>query len=309
MLNPRTLQVFVAIADLGSISKAAATSGVAQSAISRQIADLEQELEGRLFYRTGRGLVPTELAHSILPRTRNLLAEIERYSEDARAHSGNPAGAVDLGLVPAVSAHLASELFNRIREQFPKIMLRIFEGNSGQIEEWLASGKLDAAIFNHYRLTKSRAYERLLTTDMVLVGAVGSRAVKHDVVDFDALAGLPLTLPSLPNSVRTFLDAKARTHGFALRIEIEANSSATIKDLIAHNALFSPMAYHAVVADLRSKRLQAAQIVGPSLKQELVLATGTQRPLTIAARQVARILPDMVRELVPVWASHAKHGS
>lgn len=306
MLNPKNLHVFVDVADLGSISKAAAASRVAQSAISRQITELEREFEGRLFYRTGRGVVPTDLAYSILPKTRALLAEVEQLLEDARVHAGNLTGTVGLGLVPAISAQLVSVLFSRISERFPKIRLRIFEGYSGQIQEWLTSGKVDVAIFNSYRPAKTSAYERLLTTDVLLVGAAGSQAVKRDVIPFEALAGLPMVLPSLSTSLRAFLEAQARKRGFALRIDVEANSSAAIKDLIAHNALFSTLPYHAVATDLASGRFQAARIVNPALKQEIVLATGTQHPLTAVSRQVARILTDLVRELVPISPSHAK---
>lgn len=309
MLNPKNLRVFLDVADLGSISRAAASSGIAQSAVSRHIAELERELEGRLFHRTGRGVVPTELGQSMLPRTRALLVEMEAFSADARARSGNAAGTVDLGFVPAISGQLTSVLYSRIRERFPEIKLRIFEGYSGQIEDWLASGKIDIALFNSYRPAKGRAYERLLTTEMLLIGAAGSRPVRRGPVAFESLAGLPMVLPSLPNTLRSLLEEHAHKKGFALRIEVEANSSIAIKELVANSALFTTLPYHAVAADLAAKRFHAARIAGPSLKQVIVLATGTQRPLTVATRQVAKVLPALVNEFIPASPSSAKPGA
>lgn len=300
MLNPKNLQVFVAVADLGSISALAAQSGLAQSAISRQIVELERHFAGPLFYRTGRGVVPTELAQAVLPRIRALLAEMDSLEADARARSGNPAGVVNIGLVPAVSAQLASALYGRIRQAFPDIGLRIFEGYSGQIEEWLASGKVEVAVFNLYRDSRQHAYDRLQSTNVLLVAAAGRLPpVNRDAIAFEALAGLPLVLPSLPNTLRTLLEAHAQKRGFALRIEVEANSAGTIKELVGGHALFTTMPFHAVAGELASGRFQAARITGPVMSQELVLATGTHRPLTIAARQVAKILPELVKEFVP----------
>ncbi|MDO9218780.1 MAG: LysR family transcriptional regulator, partial [Lacisediminimonas sp.] len=60
-MDLKQLAFFVLAAELGSLSRAAAALGIAQSAMSRNVSALESELSGRLFYRTGRGMSLTEL--------------------------------------------------------------------------------------------------------------------------------------------------------------------------------------------------------------------------------------------------------
>lgn len=84
------LRAFCRVAAGGGFSRAAAALGVAQSVLSRQVSALEAELGGRLFHRTGRGVLPTEL----------VLAESEQLVVEAGGMRGSPVGSVDLGVVP-----------------------------------------------------------------------------------------------------------------------------------------------------------------------------------------------------------------
>ena len=75
---------FCMAADLGSLSKAALLLEMAQSALSRQIALLEEECGGALFHRTGRGVLLTDLGTMVQPRAAALLAQAERLAGDIR---------------------------------------------------------------------------------------------------------------------------------------------------------------------------------------------------------------------------------
>src|SRR5690606_8387195 len=132
---------FCAAADQGSLSRAAASLEIAQSMLSRRIAALERQLGVLLFHRTGRGVVLTEVGRKLLPRARTVLAEAGGLFEEARGERNNPAGVVELGVVPVVARPLVGELVRRLRRDYPRIRLRVSEGYSGQIEEWLAAGR------------------------------------------------------------------------------------------------------------------------------------------------------------------------
>src|SRR5207249_10318851 len=86
-VHPAVLKLFLEVADLGSFSKAAIARRTVQSHVSRQISELERECGARLFRRTGRGVVLTELGQQILPRVRASLAEMDQLvnrSEERR---------------------------------------------------------------------------------------------------------------------------------------------------------------------------------------------------------------------------------
>src|SRR5690349_10313297 len=92
-----SLQVFVRVAELGSISKAAFSLGTSQPTVSRIVSELEQELGGDLFYRTGRGVSLSELGEMILHRARGLINSAQQMTADAQDFGKAPAGNVCVG--------------------------------------------------------------------------------------------------------------------------------------------------------------------------------------------------------------------
>ncbi|MFX8137427.1 LysR family transcriptional regulator, partial [Acinetobacter baumannii] len=89
--------------ELGSLSKVALAHGTTQPHISRQIAELEQAAGGRLFQRTGRGVVLTELGQRIAPKVRAWLAGTEQLANDIQSSAGKPIGTVRLGIIPSTA--------------------------------------------------------------------------------------------------------------------------------------------------------------------------------------------------------------
>ena len=101
-------KLFIDAAELGSLSKVAVAYGTSQPHISRQIGELEQECGGRLFQRTGRGVVLTELGQRIAPKVRAWLAE-HRSARERRAHLGRHADRQGADRQPAVDGASAGE--------------------------------------------------------------------------------------------------------------------------------------------------------------------------------------------------------
>ncbi len=297
-MNLRHLRAFADVADVGSLTKASIMRGTAQSALSKQLSALEAEFRGKLFYRTGRGVVLTELGKSVLPRVKALLIEAEQLQGEVQASAGVAFGHVSLGIQSSATRPLASLLFRRTRERFPGITLRLLEGFSGHIEEWLANGRVDIGILNRYGSDKSRKDDALLAVNLDLVGGGTDRAMAKKRIKFASIATLPLALPGLPNGLRLMLDEAARRHGFTLSVAIEVDSLVVIKDVVADGGVYTILPLHAVFAEVKTGRLRAAPIYEPTLNRALVLATSTQRPLTRASREIVRLIRQLVEELV-----------
>lgn len=303
----RQLRAFADIADVGSLTKAAVVRGVAHSALSKQLAALEAEFGGKLFYRTGRGVVLTELGRSILPRVKALLIESEQLQNETRASAAVPMGDVTVAIQSSATRPLASQLFHRCRERFPGIHLRMMEGYSGHIEEWLANGRVDIGIINRYGKEAIRPDDPLLTVSLFLVGHARDPLMAKKRIKFASLARLPLVLPGIPNGLRLMLNDAAGKEGFVLQVAMEVDSLVVIKDLIAGGGVYTILPLHAVFDEVKSGRLQAAPIVDPGLSRALVLATTTQRPLTRASREIVRLVRELVGELVDSRQWQGRH--
>jgi LysR family transcriptional regulator, nitrogen assimilation regulatory protein len=147
-------KLFIDAAEVGSLSKVAVTHGTSQPHISRQISELEQECGGRLFERTGRGVVLTEFGQRIAPKVRAWLASSEQLVNDVRNLAGTPIGKVRLGSLPSTAHPLVSTLHKRLKERYPLIQLAVREGQGAQLETWLEDGSVDLAIL--YRAVPRR---------------------------------------------------------------------------------------------------------------------------------------------------------
>src|SRR5580698_5711659 len=120
-MDLRLVKTFAEVAANGSYARTAAVAGVAQSALSRQVSALERMIDGRLFHRTGRGVVLTELGERMLPRARALIADAAAWQQAARGEGAQPHGEVTLGVVPVASRALIAAIAGELRDSLPGI--------------------------------------------------------------------------------------------------------------------------------------------------------------------------------------------
>jgi DNA-binding transcriptional LysR family regulator len=145
--------------------------------------------------------------------------------------------------------------------------------------------------------------------DSYLIGPRGDTLTAADEVPFSALDELPFILPSVPNGLRTALDAMARSEHIALAPVIEADSLPLQKSLAADEGLYTVLPLHAVWNEVADGRLQAARIVQPTFQRTVAMATakskGPPRAVSTVAAQIVAIVEDMARK--GMW--HAGTGT
>src|SRR5687768_8142475 len=140
------LKLFASVAAAGSFSRAAVLLGTTQSAVSKRILALEQELRCPLFERTGRGARLTEAGRLLLPRAEALTREAEALPELINETLRQPRGLVRLALQPSIAWPLGGAVYTRVAQEFPGIRLQILEGLMGQVDEWLREGRTDLGV-------------------------------------------------------------------------------------------------------------------------------------------------------------------
>jgi DNA-binding transcriptional LysR family regulator len=291
------LKLFLAVLELGSLTKAASALDTNTSAISRQIAQLEEQCGGSLFHRTGRGMVASELGQRMVPRAKRVLAETESILAEAQAMAGIPSGEIKLGLLPNVATVIARQLFQEVQSRFPRVRLVLFEGYTGQLEEWLDQGKIDIAVLFHYGKGMPPNQDLLAKVDACLISGPGNRLTRHATVEFEKLDGLPLVLPSSPNALRATLETICRQKHITLHPVAEANSIPVQLELVASGDCYTIIPFYAVASKVQSGHIQASMIINPVIERSLTLQLTTQRPVTLAGREVARVVRSIVEEL------------
>ncbi len=287
---------FLAIAECGSLTRAALFLDVNQSLLSRHLNALERDCGARLFNRTGRGVEPSDVGLRLLPHVRTLLASAEQLEQEIGGEAQQPAGRVVLGSLPSITNSFAGKLYGQVRAHFPGIQLKILEGSSGQVEEWLADGRVDVAILYRYGRTLAEHEQALCTVQSYLIGPRGDRLTQNAEVDFALLDGLPFILPSAPNGLRTALDALARQRRITLAPAIEADSLPLMRSVVAEEGLYTVLPLHAVWSDVEAGHLQAARIVSPTVQRIVSMTLARSKGPSKAVSAVARLIEQAIEQ-------------
>ncbi|MDM0085383.1 LysR family transcriptional regulator [Variovorax sp. J31P179] len=300
------LRIFLAVVQQGSLTRAAGALGLPQPAISRQVSRLEGECGGRLFHRNGRGVTLTPLGESILPRISSLLQEASELTAQLTDGARLPSGEVRLGALPSLYMVLCVPLFFELRESFPAIKLKIFEGSGGQIDQWLANGFIDLGLPYRYGTMRLAEVDPLVHVSSYVVGAPGSALTAEPTVRFSALHGQPLVLPGAPSGVRLTLDHMAKQAGITLNVAVEADSTQIQKAVTRLGGAYTVLPAHVAFEEVQAGTLQVSKIVEPEFERAIVLGTTTARPASRATRQVARSIREIFDRSDDFWSAHLR---
>src|SRR5689334_4474297 len=126
-MDLRRLRTFVTVAEQGSVSKAALRLHVAQSALSRQIIDLEKELDLRLFDRVGRRLVLTKEGEQMVENCRGVLGDVALLVEQAQVLRGGDAGLLRVAASPQVMESVLPIFLRGYASRFPDVQVKLRE--------------------------------------------------------------------------------------------------------------------------------------------------------------------------------------
>jgi len=321
-MDLKQLEWFVRVAELGSFTKAAATLDMSQPVLSRQVRQLELELQQHLLYRNGRGVTPTESGRRLLEHGRGILHQVELARQELRDREATPVGKVVVGLPPSIGKLLTVRLVEQFRERYAQASIGIAEGLSTQMQEWLLLGRLDVALLYNPPINPQLEYERVRASDVYLIGAPagikggdgkgnggkadggkGSRARLPATVRMAELPQYPLIIPSRPNVFRNLIESECARHGVKLNVLLEIDSIAAVLDLVERGIGYAALTSDALHGHQSARPLSAARIVSPAISTPLVIATAAQRPLSSLARHTIALIKS---ELAQVPAREAE---
>jgi LysR family transcriptional regulator, nitrogen assimilation regulatory protein len=236
----RQLRYFVKIVEAGSFSRAATTIHVAQPALSQQIAELEERLGLKLLQRSARGVKPTAAGEVLFREASAILHQLDQLPGIVRSSSGEPEGAVSLGLAISLANTLIGPLVRSARTALPKVKLKLSDADSHSLQEGVAANNLNMAVVYEDELVSAFSRRPIFRQRMYLISS--QPAFKNaSSVSIDDIAKLPLVLPSLPNGRRSLIDRAFAERGCFPNIVAEADTLSselsTVRSGVAHTIL------------------------------------------------------------------------
>lgn len=146
MIDLRQLRYFIAVADGLNVSRAAGILNISQSALSRQIQDLENQLGFALFERIGKRLVLTGEGERLLPRACNLLEEAAAFTALGDSMAAGHIGFLRIAASPQTIASLISPVLMSFRQRYPGIEITLVEGANESLLELIRKGAVHLVV-------------------------------------------------------------------------------------------------------------------------------------------------------------------
>jgi LysR family transcriptional regulator for metE and metH len=168
-LETRQLRMLVAIADEGTVTRAAVRLNVSQPALSHGLRALERGVGVSLFARHPRGLVPTEAGERLLRTARNVLREIERARTEISGGAIGRGELLRLSTECYTAYHWLPPVFQAFRERCPGVELRVIPAAIGHPLRALRGEAIDVAIGVRREAYAGFVYHELFEDELVVV--------------------------------------------------------------------------------------------------------------------------------------------
>lgn len=297
-MDLRQLRYFLGIVEHGSLTRAAEALHVAQPALSLHLRRLEEEFGCPLVHRTARGVVPTESGHRLAIRAASLVEQMAGLRDEIRGLEAAPSGSTVIGIPTSLGPVLTVPLALEVRRRFPSVRLRVVEGLSGHMLEWVLSGQVDMALVFGTEHPPGLATRFVARERLGLVAAKGAAiAAGRDSIDLATVLGLPLILPGLPHGVRAEVERAAHALRSSLDVVMEIDALDQIKALVAEEAGYTILSERYARFGPEAQNLVCIPIVAPEIERTISLAHASDRPLSIAAKAVQAIALDHLGRL------------
>jgi LysR family nitrogen assimilation transcriptional regulator len=291
-MNLRQLANFLAVADTANMSRASGRVHLSQSALSRQIAQLEDGLGVPLFRRSGAGMVLTDAGVRLRDGVAPLLRALHEVARDVRDAPETVSGDVSVGVPPSLRRTLTLPFLAAMREALPNVFCRVDQGTTAAMRELAVRGDVDFAVISNVERPVGLRTEPLLDEPMLLVGPEGSLGRAASVKP-ERLRTLPLIVTPPRNSLRILVDralgrGARRTDGAVSRFAAQVTVPELMLDLVTAGTGYAVLPRCALSLADASARFDARPIAG--MRIGWVLATPKDRPLTRAARHALELL-------------------
>ena len=278
----RQLQYFIAVAEQGSVTRAAQNLSISQSSVTEAIKELEGDLGVELFERHPRGLSITHNGHQFLRHATKILASVPDARNAFSETKENSGGTLNIGVTSLVAGYVLSDLLARYRRACPGVEVSAIEDNGSYLEHLLIGGELDVAVMviSNLRDRMALQAEILETSPYRLWLPMGHPLVSADIISVADIAREPLimlTVDEIEENTGKLLSALgARPH-----VAFRTRSVEAVRSLVATGAgvaLLPDLVYRPW--SLEGDRIESRDVSGalPVVQVGMVWRKGSSLP-------------------------------
>ncbi|PSH60977.1 LysR family transcriptional regulator [Phyllobacterium sophorae] len=288
----RQLKYFAGVAEAGSFTKAAAQLNVAQSALSLHVRQMEEGFGTQLLVRDRTGVTLTSAGAKLLNHARIILGQVSLAEQDLTNKVKSPAGEVTIGIPSGAARVMVTELLALAKDRLPKVSIKIVEGMSGSIDEWMTAGRFNLAIL--YKTVESPGNSTVLAREEFCLVAPPDQPPFEDTIRLADLHAYPLAVPMRVNNVRRSVADVVAQHGCMLDVRFEVDSLSTIISMVMDGKAYSILTPSAIQREVSLGQVRVVRIVDPVITRSVVLAVNAKDERSIEVNAVRALISEVV---------------
>ena len=292
-MDVRQLEMFRAVAEEGAFTRAAQRLNVSQSAVSRQLQLLEQELGTLLFHRTGRGVSLTAEGELLLGTAKRIDRDMQDVMARISETQNLQRGVVSLAGGMTVCLYILPKLLRKFRALHKEVELRVTSESSDTILRLIRNHQVDLALLTLPIVAADLEVQPVLKEEMVVVTAKKHPLGRERTIEPRSLGRYPLVLYESGSNTRNVIDQFFREQEIPINVVMETENVEIIKAMVASGLGVSVIPYAAIVGDLRSGRFAWTRMRGQRLYRETgwVFLKSDHLPRSIT--EVLRVFDEM----------------
>jgi DNA-binding transcriptional LysR family regulator len=283
----RQLEILQAIADTGSFTACGKKLHVSQSAISRQILLLEEELGEPLFLRVGRQVRMTPAAESLVQLGQRVFLDVRETVGSITDRTRELRGTLRLSGGMTVCLYVFPPLLKHLRRVHPHLDVRLTVALAGRSVQEIRGGRVDAGLLTLPVEETDLVTVPALREELLLVTAPTHQLAKRRKVQARDLAGLPFVLFEVGSATRKVIDNFFASQAIEPTIVMDTENVEIIKAMVKTGLGVGIVPYQAVAREVKAGQLFCARIEG----HELVRETGW---VYARANRVPRIVDELL---------------
>jgi len=283
------LEYFQALAKHQNFTKAADELALTQSALSRSIAKLEEEMGVPLFDRKVRGVTLNQYGEILLPYVNRVIQEINQAKQEIRDLDDPFHGTISLAFIHTLGSSFVPDLISVFREKYPGIQFLLTQDSTRKIMNLLEAGEIDLGLCSPNEQMKNKYIESVVAIDepLYLIVPKQHRFADRTHIALAEVADEPFVSYKHESGIREVIEKLCQEAGFRPNVTFEGVGDDTIAGFVAANFGVALIPY---IPGLDMEKISVLTVTKPVCKRVIQMVWRNDRYMSPAVVQFKRFL-------------------
>lgn len=278
------LKVFKKVAEKLSFTKAAEDLFITQPAVTKNIKNLEQELNIKLFVRKGNQIELTDAGKIAFNYAKVIENQYNLLNFEISTLNSKKKGEIKIGASTTIAQYILPKILAVFHSKFGDLKIKLLNGNTKQIEAALLNNEINFGIIEGLSKKKEIHYQKFKEDEIVLAVNNSHKLAKRKSLNLDEVMKLPLIIREEGSGTREVIEHSLKQKGVKLKdftIELELGSTEAMKNYILNSNGFALLSINSILPELKRNELTIIDIENFEIKRDFnfIFLEGSQNAI------------------------------